>query len=586
MSYQRKAVSVMAPWSLGAKFSLLLALVCILGGCLTTFILAKHLNYQAEQAVKERAEIFLTAMQAARNYTQDNIQPLLEGSSELGDGFIQESVPNFAARTIFSDFQRQDADFQNFVYKEAALNPTNPLDRTDEFEAQIFTQLQQQLTIPEPQILSGYRALDGENLFYLARPLIMNNTSCLTCHGDPRNAPKHLIEMYGDQNGFRWKLNDVVAAQMVYVPADKIFDRGRQNLLTVTKTLLSIFGALFLVINRLLWRTVIQPLKILTSTAKHISSCSVNQRQNTKLQAQDLDVLTIRQDEPGQLARAFQYMIHVLSQREQDLQQAVHERTQSLEQEMRDRQTAQDALQTYSHAINHDLRNLVMGISSLVQGILFRTSRADDTAASSNRVEPSTIIKIKPAALTMIQKSCDRQLKLMNSLMEVQSSDVWRIALQFEPIDLSQLTEDLKIAYEAKLLAADATLENHISAGLPMIQADANQLQRVFENLIDNALKYNPKGVAIALNATMCNGDQSMISCTVSDNGIGVDPRKSEELFKIYSRGYASRQTSGYGLGLYICRKIVEAHGGNIGVKTLLNGGAEFWFTLPLSGSQ
>ena len=576
----------MAPWSLGAKFSLLLALVCILGGCLTTFILAKHLNYQAEQAVKERAEIFLTAMQAARNYTQDNIQPLLEGRSELGDGFIQESVPNFAARTIFSDFQRQDADFQNFVYKEAALNPTNPLDRTDEFEAQIFTQLQQQLTIPEPQILSGYRALDGENLFYLARPLIMNNTSCLTCHGDPRNAPKHLIEMYGDQNGFRWKLNDVVAAQMVYVPADKIFDRGRQNLLTVTKTLLSIFGALFLVINRLLWRTVIQPLKILTSTAKHISSCSVNQRQNTKLQAQDLDVLTIRQDEPGQLARAFQYMIHVLSQREQDLQQAVHERTQSLEQEMRDRQTAQDALQTYSHAINHDLRNLVMGISSLVQGILFRTSRADDTAASSNRVEPSTIIKIKPAALTMIQKSCDRQLKLMNSLMEVQSSDVWRIALQFEPIDLSQLTEDLKIAYEAKLLAADATLENHISAGLPMIQADANQLQRVFENLIDNALKYNPKGVAIALNATMCNGDQSMISCTVSDNGIGVDPRKSEELFKIYSRGYASRQTSGYGLGLYICRKIVEAHGGNIGVKTLLNGGAEFWFTLPLSGSQ
>lgn len=572
----------MAPRSLGAKFSLLLALVCILGGCLTTFILAKHLNYQAEQAVKERAEIFLTAMQAARNYTQDNIQPLLEGSSELGDGFIQESVPNFAARTIFSDFQRQDADFQNFVYKEAALNPTNPLDRTDEFEAQIFIQLQQQLTIPEPQILSGYRALDGENLFYLARPLIMNDASCLTCHGDPRNAPKHLIEMYGDQNGFRWKLNDVVAAQMVYVPADKIFDRGRQNLLTVTKTLLSIFGALFLVINLLLWRTVIQPLKILTSTAKHISSCSVNQRQNTKLQAQDLDVLTIRQDEPGQLARAFQYMIHVLRQREQDLQQAVHERTQSLEQEMRDRQTAQDALQTYSHAINHDLRNLVMGISSLVQGILFRTSRADEPAASSNRVEPSTIIKIKPAALTMIQKSCDRQLKLMNSLMEVQSSDVWRIALQFEPIDLSQLTEDLKMAYEAKLLAADATLENHISAGLPMIQADANQLQRVFENLIDNALKYNPKGVAIALNATMCDGDQPMISCTVSDNGIGVDPRKSEELFKIYSRGYASRQTSGYGLGLYICRKIVEAHGGNIGVKTLLNGGAEFWFTLPL----
>ncbi len=241
----------MTPWRLGAKFSLFLALVCVVGGCLTTFILSKHLNYQAEQAVKERAEIFLTAMQAARNYTQENIQPLLEQNSELMGDFIQESVPNFAARTIFSDFQRQDPDFQNFVYKEAAPNPTNPSDLTDGFEKQIVIQLQQQLTTAALNTLSGYRYLDGETLFYLARPLIMKDASCLTCHGDPRNAPMHLIDMYGDQRGFGWKLNDVVAAQMVYVPADKIFDRGRQNLFTVTKTLLSIFGALFLVINLL-----------------------------------------------------------------------------------------------------------------------------------------------------------------------------------------------------------------------------------------------------------------------------------------------------------------------------------------------
>ncbi len=274
-------------------------------------------------------------------------------------------------------------------------------------------------------------------------------------------------------------------------------------------------------------------------------------------------------------------MIQVLNQREQDLQQAVQERTQSLKQEMRDRQTAQDALQTYSHAINHDLRNLVMGMSSLVQGILFRASRRSQPADTSDRTARSTPLKIDPTALTLIQKSCDRQLTLMNSLMEVQSSDIWRIALKLEPVNLRKLTEDLTMDCKAKL-SSSSSLENRISADLPMIQADGHQLQRVFENLIDNALKYNPNGVAIILNANICNGDRPMVHCTVSDNGVGVDPEKGQALFKIYSRGDDHHQTSGFGLGLYICRKIIEAHGGNIGVETPPKGGATFWFTLPL----
>lgn len=577
----------MMSWSLGVKFSSLLALVWITASCLTAFILSNHLNYQAEEAVKERAELFLTAMQAARNYTQDNVQPLLDRRSELTDSFIQESVPNFAARSVFSDFQRQNNGFRNFLYKEAALNPTNPSDLADEFETQLFGQLQQQLATTKPKMLSGYRTLHGEKLFYLARPLIMDDVSCLECHGDPFNAPKNLIKMYGDQNGFGWRLNDLVATQVVYVPAEKIFNRGRQNLLTVSKTLLSIFGALFVVINLLLWHTVIRPLNVLTSTANHISSCPISQSQSSPPHDQALTSLTVREDEPGQLARAFQYMTYVLSQREQDLQQAVYERTQSLHQEIRDRQTAQDALQTYSHAINHDLRNLVMGISSLIQGILFRASRDAPSAVIGSAKAPLPplqieAIQIEPTALTLIQKSCDRQLKLMNSLMEAQSSDVWRLALQLETINLSRLAEDVKMACEAQLLAANSTLENHISANLPTVQADASQLQRVFENLIDNGLKYNPQGVDIALDAEIKPGEPAMLRCRVSDNGIGINPDNSQAVFKMYARGHGSDHASGYGLGLYICRQIVEAHGGKIGFDSPRNGGVEFWFTLPV----
>ena len=611
--------------NLGTKFSLFLGLVWLLGSVLTIFTLANHLNAQAEQAVKERAEILLTAMQAARNYTRNNIQPLLEMRSSSKNSFTPESIPNFAARTIFEDFRQQDPNLQDFSYKEAALNPTSPLDLADPFEADIFTQLQQQVAATEPEmaeskLLFGYRTASKEKLFYLARPLIMKDASCLRCHGHPSQAPQSLVDMYGNQGGFGWELGDMVAAQMVYVPANEIFNQGRQNLFTVTKTLLSIFAALFVVVNLLLWRNVIQPLKILTNVAKQISQCSINPNNTQHLPPNlALETLTRQPDEPGQLARAFQYMVHVLGQREQDLQQAVDEQTQSLKQEMRDRQTAQEALQTYSHAINHDLRNLVMGISNLVQAILLQhsqgyRSRSQNKAAGepysslASQAKPTSqteaaatihnpkvqttplqaVLEVAPTALEMIQKSCDRQLKLMNSLVEVQSSDIWRIVLQPEPVDLRRLTEELRMAYETKLLHRPSRVENHVPIDLPVIQADSSQIQRVFENLIENALKYNPEGVTVILSATPIwstspePGSHPSIRCAVSDNGIGIDPAKSQEVFQVYARGTENNQVTGYGLGLYICRKIVEAHDGSIGILALPGGGVEVWFTLPL----
>lgn len=573
-------------WSLGRKFSAFLTLLALVGCCLTFITLSNHLNNQAEEAVRERAQILLSSMQAARNYTRDNVQPMLEQNlAQDEDRFIPESIPNFAARKIFSDFRQHSGEFQDFLYKEAATNPTNPEDKADEFEAQLIAQMKiQRSTVAEEseaeaiaealstRKLSGYRTLKGEKLFYLARPLIMDDAKCLACHGRASDAPTYLLDMYGSEHGFNWQLNDIVAAQVMYVPAGRIFERSRQNLFTVTKSLLSIFGAIFLVMNLLLWRAVSRPLGILNKTAKQISGCSIDQQKVFLIEDQGLSQLATRRDEPGQLARSFEYMIHVLRQREQDLQQAVQERTHSLELEMRNRQTAQEALQTYSHAINHDLRNMVMGISNLLQVIGLRRAQ---------QAQASDVVTVEPHALEMMQKSCDRQLQLMNSLMEVQSSDVWNTALQIETVDLSQLCQELQQAYASKLSLSPSRLSVEIAPQLPKIQADPVQIQRVFENLIGNALKYNPDGVQIQISVAIADSDASQIHCTVSDNGTGITAGK--DLFKLYYRGKAAALSSGQGLGLYICRKIVEAHGGNIGCQSSATGGAEFWFTLPVS---
>lgn len=572
--------------NLGTKFSLLLALIWLVGGSVTIFTLSKHLNDQAEQTVRERAEIVLTAMQAARDYTQDNIQPLVEAYSVADNSFTQEIIPNFAARSIFSNFRQQDPSLLDYLYKEAAVNPTNTADLADSFEAELYPQLEP-LTDTPPEIISGYRMIDDQKFFYLAKPLVVSDQSCLACHGRPQNAPAPLISMYGDRNGFGWNLNEIVATQMVYVPADTIFARGRQNLWTVTKTFLGVFCALFFTINLLLWRTVIRPLKILTGTAKQISACSVEGGHTTVPKNEQLTALTVRKDEPGQLARALDYMLYVLRQREQDLQQAVEERTQSLFQEMRDRQTVQSALQIYTHAMNHDLRNIAMGISSVVQGLIFRADKSlIRDAADTEKVS------VDKTAILLIQKSCDRQLSLMDNLMNVRSADVWQSALQPAPVSLPLLTATLITHYQTKCAASGdtaggtVTFESRIVANgqshLPLVQADERQIQRVFENLIDNALKYNPEGVHVTLSATL-NEREDTVRCVVTDNGRGIECDKSAGLFEFCRRGTQKPSIRGYGLGLYICREIITAHGGRIGVEASPGEGATFWFTLPVN---
>jgi signal transduction histidine kinase len=103
----------------------------------------------------------------------------------------------------------------------------------------------------------------------------------------------------------------------------------------------------------------------------------------------------------------------------------------------------------------------------------------------------------------------------------------------------------------------------------------------VFENLISNALKHNPPGVVVTLQATV---EAEMIRCTVEDNGIGISQLQRDRLFQLYVRGSQSRHTPGLGIGLYLCQQIITAHGGEIDVISSPGLGTKFWFTLPLVG--
>ena len=234
-----------------------------------------------------------------------------------------------------------------------------------------------------------------------------------------------------------------------------------------------------------------------------------------------------------------------------------------LTQEIQERQQAEANLKMLLHAVSHDLRTPLSGMSLLLR------SRLNDAASN---------IAIDRRTVEVMVQSCSRQLQLIESLTATQQFDVKSASLLKKPLSLPALVQNILIERLPILNQHRVKVKQLFPADLPLVNADAQQLWRVFGNLIDNAVKYNQSGFILTVEAKK-EGD--MVRCTVADNGAGISPQQCARLFEPYTRGVGVSLRQGLGLGLYISRQIVEAHDGEIGVDSELGKGAIFWLTLP-----
>ncbi len=144
---------------------------------------------------------------------QQVIESMKAKPAELLDSeFHPESVPAFAATEIFDNLRKS---YPEYLYKEATLNPTNPLHRATDWEADIVNQFR-----GDPKRLEylGDRATATGPALVFARPLKVTNVSCLTCHSTPDKAPPEMMKQYSSANGFGWKMDEIIGAQVVSVP--------------------------------------------------------------------------------------------------------------------------------------------------------------------------------------------------------------------------------------------------------------------------------------------------------------------------------------------------------------------------------
>ena len=232
-------------------------------------------------------------------------------------------------------------------------------------------------------------------------------------------------------------------------------------------------------------------------------------------------------------------------------------------------------LKLFVHTVSHDLRSPMLGSIWLLKSLV-------DSAGDK--------IEVSSEILNQIVASSDRQLKLIDSLLEAHYTETNGIAIRPRPVCIDTLVSSIVTQIKPFLNSKNASITKKIPKKLPLVNIDPLQIRRVYDNLIANALEYNQPGLHLTLTVEdnypstyqTRKASDRWIYCTVSDDGIGISPRQSSQIFDLYTRASSNKQSLNTGLGLYICRQIITAHGGKIGVNDSFQG-ASFWFTLPIA---
>jgi HAMP domain-containing protein len=248
--------------SLLLRINAALGAVFLLAAALAGYVCWTMLEANAQREVLAEAGLMMDSAAAVRSYTAKEILPLI--SAGMKEAFPPQSVPSYAATQNFLHFHEHHPDY---AYKEATLNPTNPRDRAAEWEGDIIQRFRNDA---QTEQVVGVRDTPMGKSLYLARP-IRAKPECLVCHSIPSAAPQSLIARYGGDNGFGWQPNEVVAAQVVSVPFASATANADKEFRAFMILLVSVFAAAFVVVNILLYRLLVRPVRRIALVADQVS---------------------------------------------------------------------------------------------------------------------------------------------------------------------------------------------------------------------------------------------------------------------------------------------------------------------------
>lgn len=379
------------------------------------------------------------------------------------------------------------------------------------------------------------------------------------------------------EEGYEFKENYLTIFKRIILDGDVIgavcirsdLEPLRRMLSSSIKIILIIVSAsLFVayIISSRLQSVVSQPIVKLTSLAKDIS------------EVKDYSVrgIKVSNDEIGLLTEAFNEMLDEIQRRDQALVEAnkeleakVAERTADLEAMIVKLNQSNRQLQEFTYVASHDLREPLRKISAF--GQLLSASLVDKLESDDRE------------NLEFMIDGANRMQLMIEALLTY--SRVTTKGVEFEVVDLNEVVNELR-SFELAVKIEETHTVLTIPEPLHPVNCDPAQIRQLLQNLIANGLKYQKPGNIPHITIRSGVQDDGMVRIEVQDNGIGIEEEQYKNVFTMFRRLHTRQEYEGTGIGLAVCKKIVERHGGEIGVDSIYGQGSTFWFTIPLAPVQ
>jgi signal transduction histidine kinase len=415
---------------------------------------------------------------------------------------------------------------------------------TEEFE------FLQNLPMQFSSLVDPEEEQDGHISYFVAAGDKPGEGEKLFAHADSKG--------YKDFGAFDWILVVELETDEVLAPVAKL--RVRILFISlVVATLASLLGFL-------ISKTLSGPIGKLAVAAAEIGTGNLNTRLEVK-----------SNDEVGQLATSFNKMAQDLRNtttsidnlnreitKRKKTEKALKTSNKNLEISVQKLNQLNQQLREFVYIASHDLREPSRKVSSF-GGIL-----AESLAGKLNDDEQEN--------LDFMISGAERMQQMVESLLvysRVTTKDV-----TFEEIDLNEMIEQLKDLELANNLE-EANGSVLVPEPLLSINSDVSQTRQLLQNLITNALKYRKKDAPPEITIRTHKQDNNMVRVEVQDNGIGIEEKQYNNIFVMFRRLHSRQEYDGTGIGLAVCKKIVERHNGEIGVSSTYGQGSTFWFTIP-----